>query len=282
MKRNERLYKYWKNLSFKYKLSILNEKKLEEVFYFRISWLSGVSTLIITLLLIIVFVSTLIISTPIKNYLPGYLDVNARKDIVNNALKLDSLEQISGLHDKYLDAVKKIVSGDLSTDSINSLDSLAQVDMNKLQPSQAELDFRAKYEEEEYYNLNTLNKPKTGNMIRFMSPVNGVITKNYTKEDLGIGLLVKKDLPIRAITDGTIILIEQSKDTGITLLLQHDNNWLSMYKGVARTSLSTGSRVTTGETIGITGENIKGKEENLFFQLWNKGRVVNPIEYITF
>ncbi|MGL4781115.1 MAG: murein hydrolase activator EnvC family protein [Bacteroidales bacterium] len=282
MKRNERLYKYWKSLSFKYKLSILNEKKLEEVFYFRISWLSGLSTLIIALLMIIVFVSTLIISTPIKNYLPGYLDVNARKDIVNSALRLDSLEQISGLHDKYLDAVKKIVSGDLSTDSINSLDSLAQVDMNKLQPSQAELDFRAKYEEEEYYNLNTLNKPKTGNIVRFMSPVNGVVTKNYTKEDLGIGLLVKKDLPVRAIADGTIILIENTDTEGLTILLQHDNNWLSTYKGIARSSQTTGSRVTTGETIGITGDNIKGKEENLFFQLWNKGRAVNPIEYITF
>lgn len=282
MKRNERLYKYWKNLSFKYKLSILNEKKLEEVFYFRISWLSGLSVLIIALLMIIIFVSTLIISTPIKNYLPGYLDVNARKDIVNNALRLDSLEQVSGLHDKYLDAVKKIVSGDLSTDSINSLDSLAQVDMNKLQPSQAELDFRAKYEEEEYYNLNTLNKPKTGNIVRFMSPVNGVITQNYTKEDLGVGLLVKQDLPIRAIADGTIILIENTDTEGLTILLQHDNNWLSIYKGIARSSQTTGSRVTTGETIGITGDNIKGKEENLFFQLWNKGRAVNPTEYITF
>ncbi|MGL4807085.1 MAG: murein hydrolase activator EnvC family protein [Bacteroidales bacterium] len=282
MKRNERLYKYWKSLSFKYKLSILNEKKLEEVFYFRISWLSGLSTLIIALLMIIVFVSTLIISTPIKNYLPGYLDVNARKDIVNNALRLDSLEQISGLHDKYLDAVKKIVSGDLSTDSINTLDSLAQVDMNKLQPSQAELDFRAKYEQEEYYNLNTLNKPKAGNIVRFMSPVNGVVTKSYTKEDLGIGLLVKKDLPVRAIADGTIVLIENTEMNGVTILLQHDNNWLSIYKGIVRSSQTTGSRITTGETIGITGDNIKGKEENLFFQLWNKGRAVNPIEYITF
>lgn len=283
MKRNDRLLKYWKDFSFKYKISILNEKKLEEIFFLRISWLSGTLILITFVVTIIIMVSTLIISTPIKNVLPGYLDVNARRDIVNNALRLDSLEQMSNLHDKYLSAVKMIVSGNLSPDSINSLDSIAQVDISKLHASQTEEEFRTRYEEEELYNLNTLNKPKSTQVLRFISPVNGVIAKSFAKNNrLGVTLQTEENMPVRAIADGTVILTVEDEVLGSVIQVQHDNSWISTYSGVGKLTKSEGDRVGSGETIGLTAKTGAKKESLLYFQIWNKGKSVNPNEYITF
>lgn len=42
--------------------------------------------------LLIAFTAFIIIKTPIRNYLPGYLDVEVRKEIMQNALRADSLE----------------------------------------------------------------------------------------------------------------------------------------------------------------------------------------------
>lgn len=283
MKRNDRLLKYWKDFSFKYKISILNEKKLEEIFYLRISLLSGLMMLFTLVVIIIILVSTLIVSTPIKNVLPGYLDVNARRDIVNNALRLDSLEQMSDLHDKYLSAVKMIVSGDLSPDSINSIDSIAQVDMNKLHASQAEEVFRKQYEEEELYNLNTLNKPKSTQILRFISPVNGIIAKSFSKNNrLGVTLQAEMSMPVRSIADGTVILALEDDRKGSLIQVQHENGWVSTYSKAGKLTKSEGERVGSGETIAFTGQIGVEKECYLYFQMWNKGKIVNPNEYITF
>ncbi|MGL5318516.1 MAG: murein hydrolase activator EnvC family protein, partial [Bacteroidales bacterium] len=283
MKRNDRLLKYWKDFSFKYKISVVNEKKLEEIFFLRISWLSGSLILFSLVVTIIVAVSSLIIATPIKNYLPGYLDVNARRDIVYNALRLDSLQQMSDQHERYLATVKMIVSGDLSPDSITSVDSLAQIDLSKLQASQAEQEFRSRYEEEELYNLNTLNKPKAADVVRFISPVNGLITKSYAKnERLGVTLQAETGLPVRAIADGTVVLAFEDLKKGSVIQVQHDNTWISTYSGVGKLVKTEGDRVSSGETIGLTEKTGAEKECQLYFQIWNKGKSVNPNEYITF
>lgn len=80
---------------FKYKLSFFNEGTLEEVWSFRLSQLSAFAMLALFAFLLIAFTAFIIIKTPIRNYLPGYLDVEVRKEIMQNALRADSLERMS-------------------------------------------------------------------------------------------------------------------------------------------------------------------------------------------
>jgi hypothetical protein len=74
-------------MRFKYKLSFLNESTLEEVFALRLSLLSCIMTLFVFTVLLITLTSIVIIRTPIRNYLPGYLDSEIRQTMINNALK---------------------------------------------------------------------------------------------------------------------------------------------------------------------------------------------------
>ena len=71
---------FWHRMRFKYKLSFFNEGTLEEVWSFRLSRLSALATLVVFALILITVTSLIIIKTPIRNYLPGYLDVEIRKD----------------------------------------------------------------------------------------------------------------------------------------------------------------------------------------------------------
>lgn len=283
MRKSDKLYKFWREFRFKYKLSILNERSLDELFAIRISWLSATLILVTSFVVLTLLVSSLILVTPIRNLLPGYLDINTRRDIVGNALRLDSLENMSLLHDRYLDAVKKIVSGDLSTDSITTVDSLATVDVTKLQPSAAEIAFREKFEEEELYNLNALSTSTSGK-LRFLSPAKGPILSPFREYgQLGIDLLLQEGAPIMAANDGTVLLVIELGREGYLMQLQHHEDWISTYRYLAKPLRAEGDRVVAGEAIAIAGKTGRTDQiSHLFFQLWNGGRAVNPEEYITF
>ena len=63
---------------------------MEEVWSFRLSQLSAFVTLAVFAFFLIAVTAFIIIKTPIRNYLPGYLDVEVRKEIMQNALRADS------------------------------------------------------------------------------------------------------------------------------------------------------------------------------------------------
>ena len=85
---------FWHRIRFKYKLSFFNETTLEEVWSFRLSQLSAFLSLALFAFFLIAVTALIIIKTPIRNYLPGYLDVEIRKEIMQNALRADSLERM--------------------------------------------------------------------------------------------------------------------------------------------------------------------------------------------
>lgn len=109
---------------FKFRITLLNEHTLHEVSRVRLSLLHSIMLLLSIITLLIFSGALLVAFSPLKNYLPGYLNVNARRQIIENQIKLDSLEQVVGRQHLYVNAVQKIISGDISVDSINTLDSL--------------------------------------------------------------------------------------------------------------------------------------------------------------
>ena len=85
---------FWHRIRFKYKLSFINEGTLEEVWSFRLSQLSAFVTLALFACFLIAVTALIIITTPIRNYLPGYLEVVVRKAFVDNAIRADCLERM--------------------------------------------------------------------------------------------------------------------------------------------------------------------------------------------
>lgn len=287
MAKKSRSKNYWQILKFKYKLSILNEKTLEDVFAFRLSLLSviyaGITLFIATLLI----VSTLIAITPLKNYLPGYLDVKARQDIVKNALKVDSLEQIISLQDRYLTQVKSVLNGDIKVDSITvNIDSLNNVDPEKLKATKQELEYRKKYEEEEKYNLSI--KPTVHDEsqdVAFSRPVKGFVKTpfNTARKNFGVNLTTSPSSPVMAVLQGDVILTGMQENGLQFIQIIHPNGFVSIYKNCRQLLKKTGQTVRTGEAIATT---INNDDENpgqpFVFELWFKGKAVNPTQYIVF
>ena len=79
---------FWHNIRFKYKLSIVNENTLEEVVGIHVSKLNGLSVLLVFCAVIFFIASLIIVFTPLRNYLPGYMNSEVRAQVVANALRV--------------------------------------------------------------------------------------------------------------------------------------------------------------------------------------------------
>lgn len=278
---------FWHRIRFKYKLSFFNENTLEEVWSFRLSQLSAFISLALFAFLLIAFTALIIIKTPIRNYLPGYLDVEIRKEIVQNALRADSLERMIEIQSLYLNNVAGILAGTIALDSIQEIDSLAQANTDYNIPrSKEEEDFVKNFEEEEKYNLAVLNPnmlPTDG--VFFYKPVNGVVSSHYETDirHFGVDLVAAPKESVLATLDGTVVFTGFDPNWGNVIQVQHKNGFLSIYKHNELLLKELGDHVVAGEAIALVGNTGKlSTGPHLHFELWYKGNPVNPEEYIAF
>lgn len=150
-KKNIRVKSFFQKLRFRYRVSVLNENTLEESWHIRLSRLSVMVYASVLVLSTFALLALLIYATPIKYYLPGYGDSGNRGKIIAEAMKTDSLVQQVKLQEGYIDILKAIVTGNMKSDSVASLDSaqLKETAHVFVEKSNAEKEFVDNFENEE-------------------------------------------------------------------------------------------------------------------------------------
>lgn len=286
-KSNTNKLSFWKRIRFKYKLSFINENTLEEVWSFRLSQLSVFISLGVFAFSLVAFTAFIIIMTPICNYLPGYLDVEVRKEIVQNALRADSLERMIEIQNLYLKNVTGIISGTIELDSIREIDSLARVDVDfEIPRSPEEEEYVKNFEQEEKYNLTVLNtNPLPMDGLFFYKPVNGVISSHYQADihHFGVDIAAASKESVLATLDGTVMYAGYDPNQGNVIQLQHKNGFVSVYKHNELLLKEPGEQVVAGEAIALVGNTGKlSTGPHLHFELWYNGKPVNPEDFIVF
>ena len=114
----------------KYRVSLV-EEETQRLLWGRnftrpLLWLSAISALLVFAAL----VWCLIALTPLRTTIPGYPDARTRNIAVQNALKIDSLENLITRWDLYAENLRRVVAGEepLRIDSVlrvrSALDSL--------------------------------------------------------------------------------------------------------------------------------------------------------------
>ena len=277
---------FWRNFKFKYKLTITNEDTLEEIVGIHVSKLNGVSVLLSAVTVIFLITAVIIAFTPLKNYLPGYMNKEVREQVVTNALRADSLQWLMERQRMYIMNIQDIVSGSVKADSVHSIDSLTIVRSEELmERTQAEDEFRKLYEESERYNLTSLDNAQAITGLMFVRPTRGMLTSMFdaNKKHFGIDVAASPNESVLATLDGTVVLATYTADTGYLIQVQHAQNLVSVYKHCGSLLKQVGDVVKAGEAIalvGNTGEKTTGP--HLHFEIWNRGRALDPTKYIVF
>jgi murein DD-endopeptidase MepM/ murein hydrolase activator NlpD len=276
-----------KKLLHKYRLVILNEDTFEERFAIKLTRLNVFVIVSLLTIMLIAGTTMLIAYTSLREYIPGYSSTALKKKATELNYKTDSLQQVIIANDKYLESIKRVLTGDIAAVEINkdSIINAAELDITEedLTPSPEDLRLRERVDKEDKYSLFESATSKV-NFVLF-PPVSGAISEGYNidKKHFAVDIVVAKDTPIKAIADGTVILAEWTTQTGYVLIIDHGNGLISAYKHNASLTKAQGDLVKSGEVIAIsgnTGELTTGP--HLHFELWNDGYPINPTTFIDF
>lgn len=287
MAKNNKQSKLKQKLTDKYRLVVLNEDTFQERFSLKLSRLNvfvfgGVFSIVL-----IILTTFLIAFTSLREYIPGYSSTILKKQATRLVYEVDSLKNRLGVLNNYTKALRPVLTGEIKADAIDSLRATAseieEVNYLKLKATKRDSLFREEVESNTLFSLreNSENKVK----IVFFAPVTGNITQKFDaiEKHYAVDVVAKKQTPVMAVADGTVIFSEWTAETGYVLMVQHTNEFISVYKHNGSLLKGQGDFVKSGEVIasvGSTGEHTTGP--HLHFELWSHGYPMNPENYINF
>lgn len=269
-----------------FRLSLVDDKTHRQLGVLRFSR-SGFIVLVISIIVVLMGSAfSLIAFTPIKTSIPGYPDAHTRREAVQNAIKIDSLETVISRWEFYTDNLINVLEG-AAPIPIDSLMLLA--DANSASSMSAEYlagrdtllrDIVNEAEQFEISDQKERSLPIEG--MHFFTPLKGQILQAYD-EILHPFVDVKApaNSVVMAVLPGTVIYDGWSDGQGYTIAIQHENNIVSIYKQNQKLLRKMGDKVTAGTSIAIVGSS-DDTGEHLHFELWYQGTAVNPSEYINF
>jgi len=278
----------FKTLSHKYRLVFFNDQTFEEIWHLRLSPLNVMSLIGTLSLLATALILVVLLFTPLREFLPGYPNEEARRSIYAQMYTLDSLELEVRNRNDYLTALLRVISEEdtITTAQPQVRDSLVYKKIEFRKSAEDSL-FRKQIEVEERFNVALSVSGEGENLSRlyFFPPIKGLLINKFDKAQchLGVDLVAAPNEMVKSVLDGTVVMASWTLDTGYVIMIQHNNNILTVYKHNARLLGRIGNRVRAGEVIAIVGNS--GEETtgpHLHFELWENGVAVDPEDYIQF
>lgn len=272
----------------KYRLTIHNENKLENVLGFYISPLWVILSLFFSFLLVAGVLYLIVVFTPVGNLLPGYMSEDTKEKLISNNIRIDSLTREVEKQDRYIANISAILRGDTIGSAAMPLPETFHADSINIGRSELEETFINGWEEREKHNLisqaTTVASLYELNLFR---PTQGEVITPFDAEGGHFGVDIA-ELPgesVLAIHDGTVVMSDYTANDGYTIVIQHRENLISVYRNCHRLLKSVGEKVIGGEAIGILND---GNDDNaskkayLHFELWHRGKPLDPNIYIAF
>lgn len=220
--------------------------------------------------------------TPLRGVLPVGMSYDLREDYDEMSARLDSIIEAQRITQAYASNIERVlcldgegdsvahVSADIAVPTVLPLDSL-------IEASAAERSFVSRFEQAERYNLSVLAPIVADGMI-FFPPVSGMPVEERIS-DAGIPSIVARSgasAPVSAVYRGTVVNSYYTTGRGITLVVQHPNDFVSIYSGLAETFVTRGSKINAGTRLGFAD----ARKQPFSFELWHNGSPLPVRDYI--
>ena len=259
--------------------------KDEEVWHADLSLIKSGAIGVAIIALVFGVLLLLVAYTPLLDIMPGYR-TNAgrsREMLIRSIVRIDSLERKVNDMLTYNENRILVVSG--KTPAMQSVknDSLQRAKAF-VAPSQADSLLRQKIENDENYRLNT-TKPNQveQSALNAVAPMYGIVSERFNAKALqGIRINGTKEAQVLATADGVVLLNEWSPEKGHCVVIQHNNNFVSLYRNLSSVVITKGEQVKGAQAIGCAGSDQDETLSMLEFELWSNGKAVNPELYIVF
>jgi murein DD-endopeptidase MepM/ murein hydrolase activator NlpD len=289
--KKERRKELMRKLKSKYRLVVINDTTFDERFSAYLSPLNVIAGIALAFFIISIITLSIVIFTPLKEYIPGYSDTRTRLNALNATVRVDSLERAQAVYGRYFQNLSRILNGEVELDTAKmglSDESAVYEDLDFSSSKEDSL-LRREIESEERYALSPQSETVSESLglpgTFLFPPITGTVTAEFNAAEghFGIDVTAKEGETVKAVYDGTVVMASFTSDGGNVIRIQHANNLISVYKHNSILLKKVGDRVEAGDFIAIIGNSGELTDgPHLHFELWYNGTPLNPKEFIAF
>ena len=195
------------NYRAKHRLSFRNPHTDTELWYMFISPMNVLMFFLALIIILFLVVMLVVAYTPILDLIPGYPGNKSREILIENVMRLDSLEREIRQWEVYEGNISRIMDGKapMSVTASATADTLAKSQNDILPRTREDSIFRAEV------IRNAAVQERKGESIRSFElyvPVKGVVIERFDLASgiRGITVSVPSMQPVMAVTDGVVVL----------------------------------------------------------------------------
>jgi septal ring factor EnvC (AmiA/AmiB activator) len=121
--------------------------------------------------------------------------------------------------------------------------------------------------------------PVKGSIISLFGPYKNQ-KYNITNFRSGIDIKADKGEPIRSVFKGRVLYSDWFKGYGNMIIIDHGNNYYTVYAHLEETFKSKGDEVEAGEVIATVGDTGSLEGARLYFEVRHHGKPVDPLAWL--
>lgn len=248
---------------------------------------AGIGVAILAVIVLALFTYSKSLSDDVKN---STMSLEQMANIANNTQNTESASTEIG---KSVEESENELNTTNTTNTTNATNTTNQTNMNN---SKATNKTNATNTTNVTTSSNTI-QAETKKELSFEMPVEGEIVREFAQDSLiysetlnewtthsGIDIQADKTTVVKAAEAGTIKSIKNDPRYGLTIVIEHDDNYQTIYSNLLTAEFVVeGEKVEKGQSIGTVGNTAVfevADEPHLHFEIWKDSLPVDPSIYI--
>jgi len=234
-----------------------------------------------------------------------YISRFQRHSIETINASIDHINELQSVYQKQLDALRDLQAqrsaalAELESDRASRRAAMAQM-QSRIEGESEELKHLQASEKQIQSLLDSLNRPpaeaplQTGAQRPFPEmrgrlqwPLRGNILARYGESKAGRSLLwkglwigVAEGTPVHACAAGRVAYVGWLSSFGLIMVIEHEQNYFTLYAHNASVAKAAGDKVAAGETIAAAGNTGGYEEPGLYFEIRKGTDSLDPQEWL--
>lgn len=266
-----------------YRLSISDGDTHENIWTRKFSKSNFAVLLLSVFFIVLALFFSIIAFTPIRSLIPGYPDANSKHTAIQNAIKIDSLEKVITRWELYTENLANVLEGGepVSMDSVIALYAKKAEAKDEAYLAERDSALKAMVVDAEQFDVSGQKRQLPIEGLHFFAPLQGEVVLGYDPiRHPYVDVHVSQNSVVKAALGGAVIFDGFNDESGYTIVIQHDDDIVTVYKNAVKLMKKAGDRVSAGTSIALAGDG--SERSHLHFELWQKGETLNPTDYINF
>lgn len=256
---------------------------------------TGIGVAILAVIVFALFLYSKSLSDDVKN---STMSLEKMANITNN--NIQNTESASTEIGKSVEESKNEINTANTANTINQANTTNKVQTNNT-TNQIKENTTNTTKSTNTANVKTNTKdtqPKeTKKELSFIKPVDGEVVREFAQDNLvysetlkewtthaGMDIKADKTTVVKAAEAGTVKSIKNDPRYGLTIVIEHDDNFQSVYSNLLTSEFVVeGEKVEKGQSIGTVGNTAVfeiADESHLHFEIWKDSLPVDPSIYI--